>query len=64
MYVLILSDGFQYEGRVTGCVCDGDNCNDKCISKCKAAKGNGAGAIKATAAATLIVAVMARFVAA
>ena len=54
----------QYEGRVTGCVCDGDNCNEKCISSCKAAKGGAAGAVRATAAATLIMAAVARFVAA
>ena len=53
----------QYEGRVTGCVCDGDNCNDKCISKCKAAKG---GAVRTSAAAStlIMVAALARFVAA
>ena len=55
---IVESFQFQYEGEVTACVCDGDNCNDKCLDRCKAAKknGNGAGAVRASAAATLITA--------
>ena len=51
----------QYDGRVNACVCDGDKCNEDCISKCKAAKHSGAAAVRAAggAAATLLLAVAA-----
>ena len=51
----------QYDGRVNACVCDGDKCNDDCISKCKAAKRNGAAAVRAAGgnAAALLLAVAA-----
>ena len=41
---------------MTACVCDGDNCNDKCLDKCKASRDNGAGNVRATAAAMLVTA--------